>query len=128
MLAPITAGRSDRRRPRWVFGVGHEPDPRFSLANERTMLAWLRTAAACAVTALVLSAARDLAEAPWIAWCALGAAVGGVVLVPAACLRWARVERALRLDLPLPAPSIAGVVLVLVGTAAALSLGLLVIP
>ena len=31
--------RSGRRFPRWVYGVGTEPDARFSLANERTFLA-----------------------------------------------------------------------------------------
>ena len=36
----------DRRWPRWVYGTGDEPDYRFSLANERTLLAWLRTALA----------------------------------------------------------------------------------
>jgi hypothetical protein len=25
-----------------VYGVGEEPDPRFTLANERTLLAWMR--------------------------------------------------------------------------------------
>ena len=34
----------DRRWPRAVYGIGTEPDPRFSLANERTFLAWIRTA------------------------------------------------------------------------------------
>lgn len=34
---------SEDRRPRGVYGVGEEPDPRFSLANERTSLAWMRT-------------------------------------------------------------------------------------
>ena len=34
------------RRPRSVYGGGEEPDPRFSLANERTALAWMRTALA----------------------------------------------------------------------------------
>src|SRR5690606_10629661 len=37
---------ADRRFPRTVYGEGEEPDPRFSLANERTFLAWLRTALA----------------------------------------------------------------------------------
>ena len=32
-----------RRWPAWVYGVGDDPDPRFSLANERTFLAWIRT-------------------------------------------------------------------------------------
>ena len=34
------------RWPRWVYGGGAEPDPRFSFANERTFLAWIRTALA----------------------------------------------------------------------------------
>ena len=34
------------RRPQWVYGEGEEPDPRFTLANERTFLAWVRTALA----------------------------------------------------------------------------------
>ena len=35
--------RADRRFPRRLYGVGTEPDPRYSLANERTFLAWIRT-------------------------------------------------------------------------------------
>lgn len=34
------------RWPGAVYDEGEEPDPRFSLANERTFLAWLRTALA----------------------------------------------------------------------------------
>ncbi len=37
---------TDRRWPRSVYGVGTEPDPRFTFANERTFLAWIRTALA----------------------------------------------------------------------------------
>ncbi|NUU26153.1 MAG: DUF202 domain-containing protein, partial [Streptomycetaceae bacterium] len=33
----------DRRRPR-LQDIGDEPDYRFTLANERTFLAWIRTA------------------------------------------------------------------------------------
>lgn len=117
---------SPTRRPRWVYEAGQEPDPRFSLANERTLLAWLRTSAACAVTAVVLTAARDVAETPWLARCAALAAVAGVVLAPAACVRWARVERALRLGQPLPAPSIAALALALVAGTALLAFGLLI--
>ena len=48
----ISLGRCARRYPasvtseRWpayVYGEGEDPDYRFSLANERTFLAWLRT-------------------------------------------------------------------------------------
>ena len=35
---------SDTRAPRGVYDVGREPDPLYSLANERTYLAWLRLA------------------------------------------------------------------------------------
>lgn len=35
-----------RRFPQAVFSHGAEPDARFSLANERTFLAWIRTALA----------------------------------------------------------------------------------
>ena len=39
--------RPDAQRfPASVFGVGSEPDARFTLANERTFLAWIRTALA----------------------------------------------------------------------------------
>ena len=46
----------DRRFPRSVYGEGEEPDPRFSLANERTFLAWLRTALAMYAAAFALEA------------------------------------------------------------------------
>ena len=34
------------RFPGSVYGTGEEPDPRFSMANERTFLAWIRTSLA----------------------------------------------------------------------------------
>ena len=36
----------DRRFPASVYSRGTEPDARFTLANERTFLAWIRTALA----------------------------------------------------------------------------------
>ena len=36
----------EHRWPSSVYAHGHDPDPRFSLANERTFLAWIRTALA----------------------------------------------------------------------------------
>lgn len=89
------------RRPRWVYGSGGEPDPRFTLANERTFLAWIRTAIAVSALGYAL---RSLAGGQ------LDAAIGRVLLALAsvACLvgwlRWARAERALRLERGLPAP------------------------
>ena len=44
------------RWPARVYGEGVEPDPRFSFANERTFLAWLRTG--IAITSLGFVVAR----------------------------------------------------------------------
>lgn len=98
------------RRPRWVYTSGDEPDPRFSLANERTFLAWMRTsigvlAGAVALHTLDLPADDDLRTPVLLLILALAA--GSAVT---AIVRWARVERAMRLRQPLPA-SYSGVVL-----------------
>lgn len=41
------------KRPKWQL-EGSEPDYRFSLANERTFLAWLRTALAMVAAGVLL--------------------------------------------------------------------------
>ena len=91
------------RFPRSVYGIGQEPDPRFSLANERTFLAWIRTALACiaggvAVDAVVL----PLPEITRVATSAVLLLLG-LGVPPMAWFSWAATERALRLDRPLPA-------------------------
>lgn len=85
----------------------HEPDYRFTLANERTFLAWLRTslsllAAGVAVVQLVpafsIPGARPVTGG-LLTVLAVVAAVAGV-------LRWRGVEQAIRRDRPLPRQSI----------------------
>ncbi|MEJ2867197.1 DUF202 domain-containing protein [Actinomycetospora sp. OC33-EN08] len=80
-----------------------EPDYRFTLANERTFLAWLRTslsllAAGVAVVQLVpaftIPGARPVTGG-LLAALAVVAAASGV-------LRWRSVENAIRRDRPLP--------------------------
>jgi putative membrane protein len=94
----------DTRRPRRVFGVGDEPDPRFTLANERTLLAWLRTALALVVAGVAIVALSDLITPPWLAdVTAVTAFLGGGVTALLGYVQWRRVERALRLREPLPA-------------------------
>jgi inner membrane protein YidH len=118
---------ADRRQPASVYGVGEEPDPRFSLANERTALAWMRTALALVGGGVGLISVSALAAVP--AWAALvGAAscLGGGALAVRAVLGWARTERALREALPLPAPRalqwLAGGVVLLAALAVLLAL------
>lgn len=90
------------RWPEWVYDGGEEPDYRFSLANERTLLAWVRTALALmaggvAVRAVDLSvtAVLQTAMSVWLV-------VLGIVLAAASWWRWARSERAMRRGEPLP--------------------------
>ena len=98
-------GRDSRRRPRAVYGVGTEPDPRFSLANERTALAWVRTGLALVAGGVALTSLSTLAGLS-VLLDLVGAAsclAGGAVAV-SALISWQRAERALRLGAPLPSP------------------------
>ena len=80
-----------------------EPDPRFVLANERTLLAWARTSLAFIAGGLAVANLLPAAAVPGgrgllgVALAIVGAlmAVGGYV-------RWWRADRALRADQPLP--------------------------
>jgi len=105
---------SDRRWPQWVYGTGDEPDYRFSFANERTFLAWIRTALAL-VAAGVAVDAFDLDMATWAQHAvATALVVLGAVSAIAAWWRWAQSERAMRRAAPLPGSWVT--VVVAVGT------------
>ena len=98
-------GEHERRRPESVYGVGDEPDPRFSMANERTALAWMRTALALVAGGIALISVASLAEMPsWAPLVGSAACLGGALLAVRALRSWAKAERALRLRRPLPAP------------------------
>jgi putative membrane protein len=90
------------RFPRSVYGVGAEPDPRFSLANERTFLAWIRTSLALIAGGVAI----DAVAVPLPGWVRVATSVVLLVLgvlVPAlSWWHWAATERALRLGRPLP--------------------------
>ncbi|MDI2126412.1 YidH family protein [Yinghuangia seranimata] len=93
---------ADRRRPR-LREIGDEPDYRFTLANERTFLAWIRTALSLVAGGVaVVQFASDLGSRPHRL--ALGFILVGLSLVLAVSSyrRWFRVERAMRLGDPLP--------------------------
>jgi len=98
------------RFPRSVYEEGREPDPRFSLANERTFLAWIRTALALVAAGVAI----DVLEVGHPAWRLAGALlfIGlGMLAVVRAWFAWAATERALRREQPLPALRV-GVVIV----------------
>ncbi|WP_345265232.1 DUF202 domain-containing protein [Nocardioides nanhaiensis] len=110
------------RWPGWVYADGEEPDYRFSLANERTLLAWLRTALAL----LAAGVAVDTIDLSMAAAAQTALAAGLVVLAllcaGASWWRWARAERAIRRREPLPAAGLGLVLAVGVVLAGALVL------
>jgi putative membrane protein len=100
--APTTRQNGAGRRQAPLEGTGSEPDPRFTLANERTFLAWTRTTLALMATGLAV--VEFLHSEPR----AVRLAIGGPLVVLAGVValrsygRWEAVERALRLGRPLP--------------------------
>jgi putative membrane protein len=102
---PGTDAPGRERRPRSVYGVGDEPDPRFSLANERTALAWLRTALAVVAGGVGLTSVVRIADLTrTLDLVAAAMCLGGGWLAVSAVLGWRRREIALRTGRPLPAP------------------------
>jgi putative membrane protein len=89
------------QRERRLEEVGTEPDPRFTWANERTFLAWNRTALALIAAGLAaaqflhfnLHGLRLIVAVPLI--------LLGAVLALASYLHWEDSERAIRLRQPL---------------------------
>jgi inner membrane protein YidH len=90
------------RQPRWVYDAGDDPDPRFSLANERTFLAWVRTALAMFAGGVALHALA-VPSTGWLRGLLVVVLIGiGALVCLFALVRWARVERAMRRREPLP--------------------------
>ncbi len=96
--------RQPTARTRWparVYATGSEPDYRFTLANERTFLAWLRTSLALVVAAVALHAlATDYSTivVQVVAGTMVVLGAGGALL---AWVRWSAHERAIRRGEPL---------------------------
>ncbi len=96
-----------RRFPASVFGHGEEPDARFSLANERTFLAWIRTSLAFLAGGVALESLA-LGMQPGLRLAAsLVLIVTGMLSPVQAWIGWKRAERALRLGTPLPSTPLA---------------------
>ncbi len=80
--------------------VGTDPDYRFTLANERTFLAWIRTALALAAGGL--GAVTILDDFTGEEFLGIGLLALSFATAATAYRRWALNERAMRLDEPLP--------------------------
>ena len=104
--------------------VGTDPDYRFSLANERTFLAWIRTALALAAGGLATVAVLD--EFPGEDVLGVTLLAIGFLTAAASYRRWALNERAMRLDEPLPHSRLPMLIAVAVAVVAVIATVLLV--
>lgn len=101
-------GQEPHRRTRRVLRSGIEPDPRFTLANERTFLAWIRTSLALLAGGIAVEAfTTDVFPDQIRTLLAVVLLLLGVLLSAGAAVRWFKVERSLRHQAPLPLPLIA---------------------
>lgn len=104
--------------------VGTDPDYRFTLANERTFLAWLRTGLALLAGAVALaSLVHDFGPRSVRIAITVFLLILSLTVTVGAYVRWDRAERALRENRslpsdPLPRLIVAGVAIVIVGAAA----------
>jgi putative membrane protein len=102
---------------------GTEPDPRFTFANERTFLAWSRTALALVVAGLGIvqllppfpgvPQGRHLLGVPLI--------VFGAVVAVTAYVEWGKSQQAMRRRQPLPRSVMPIIMAVVIATMAVLS-------
>ncbi|MFF4960849.1 YidH family protein [Streptomyces sp. NPDC001222] len=89
--------------PQEIRQEGRTPDYRFSLANERTFLAWLRTALALIGGGFAVDQFLPGLRWAWRAGLALGLLTAGVLCALRAINHWVRCERAMRRGEDLPA-------------------------
>lgn len=100
-------------------GSDHEPDYRFTLANERTFLSYVRTALALEGAGLAVAqfltviGSRRLRDAAGMLLISAGLAV-----IVAGFVRWKSVQAAMRIDAPLPTTAIPLVLTIVLGAGA----------
>jgi putative membrane protein len=106
--------------PERVRDEGGTPDYRFSLANERTFLAWLRTALALIGGGFAVDQFLPHLRWAWRAGLALALLGAGVLCSLRAVNHWVRCERAIRRGEDLPAsrfPALLSLVVAVVAVA-----------
>ncbi|WP_308119456.1 DUF202 domain-containing protein [Streptomyces sp. JJ38] len=88
--------------PSRVRAEGHTPDYRFSLANERTFLAWIRTALALVAGGVAVDQFLTRLGSATRTGTAVVLMVGGAVCAVRAVHHWVRCELAMRRGEDLP--------------------------
>ena len=89
--------------------AGEEPDPRWSLANERTLLAYERTAVGLLIGGLAVAGGLAIADAPaWLSAMGFPLLVLGAAVAFAGRRRFLTTRRAMRTGEPLGPPAVLG--------------------
>jgi putative membrane protein len=96
-----------KKWPKSVYSKGVDPDFRASLANERTALAMIRTALALVATGLAIAALQQYINLNGsLKTIAVIVSAAGALVGIMTVFRWMSIEKAMRLNKPLPAPNI----------------------
>ncbi|MFJ8822168.1 YidH family protein [Streptomyces sp. NPDC102467] len=106
--------------PERIRDEGDTPDYRFSLANERTFLAWVRTALALIGGGFAVDQFLPDLRWAWRVGLALALLAAGVLCSLRAVSHWVRCERAMRRGADLPVsrfPAVLSLVVALVAVA-----------
>lgn len=102
-----------------ISAVGTTPDYRFSLANERTFLAWIRTALALVGGGIAVDQFLPDLDPPYLRTAiAVALIVLGGFAAGRAVIRWVQSERAIRLGEDLPPSRFPGVLAAVLGLGA----------
>jgi putative membrane protein len=131
--APVAHERWKRRELPAVVrpprrDVGEDPDPRFSMANERTFLSWIRTALALDAAGLAVIQLLPELVVPYAREAiAITLVVIGTIVASASFRRWAAVEDAMRSSRPLPPSWVPGFLAATLGTLSLVTVLLLVV-
>lgn len=128
------AGAPSNRRGRLPAAVrpprrdlGEDPDVRFTLANERTFLSWIRTGLALDAAGLAVVQLLPELVVPYAReTVAVTLVVLGTIVASASFRRWASVEEAMRTRTPLPPSWLPGLLAASIGTLSLVTVVLLV--
>ncbi len=115
----------------WARGLldeGEDPDPRFTLSNERTFLSWTRTALALIAAGVALEA-FDLPGLGEVGRQAIATVLLllGAALALGSFRRWLNTERAMRNRVSIPAPALVPILSLGIGIVAIAVLVLILI-
>jgi putative membrane protein len=119
------------RTPSWInrrLSNGTDPDPRFSLANERTFLAWVRTALGLIALGVAVATFVSTQETKGVSLllAAVLVLLGGI-LAAGSWWRWLSVERAMRDGHGIPPSTLAPFLAIGIGVISVLAIIAIVI-